>query len=82
MTSALDLGDHRLNCRAARIVQAALDNTYRWRFERYPYTLKSGCRLEELQLEEPERPAKAPGHNPRLPAKPKATLHSVHSSGE
>lgn len=28
--------------------------TYRWRIERYHYTLKSGCRLEELQLETPE----------------------------
>ena len=29
--------------------------TYRWRIERYPFTLKSGCRLEELQLETAER---------------------------
>lgn len=29
--------------------------TYRWRIERYHFTLKSGCRLEELQLETPER---------------------------
>ncbi len=28
---------------------------YRWRIERYPFTLKSGCRLEELQLETAER---------------------------
>lgn len=28
---------------------------YRWRIERYHYTLKSGCRLEELQLETAER---------------------------
>ena len=29
--------------------------TYRWRIERYHFTLKSGCRLEDLQLETPER---------------------------
>jgi Transposase Tn5 dimerisation domain len=29
--------------------------TYRWRIERYHFTLKSGCRLEELQLETAER---------------------------
>lgn len=29
--------------------------TYRWLVERYHYTLKSGCRLEALQLEEADR---------------------------
>jgi hypothetical protein len=29
--------------------------TYRWRIERYHLTLKSGCRLEELQLETAQR---------------------------
>lgn len=29
--------------------------TYRWRIERYHFTLKSGCRLEDLQLETAER---------------------------
>lgn len=29
--------------------------TYRWRIERYHFTLKSGCRLEDLQLETVER---------------------------
>jgi hypothetical protein len=29
--------------------------TYRWRIERYHFTLKSGCRLEDLQLETGER---------------------------
>jgi hypothetical protein len=29
--------------------------TYRWRIERYHFVLKSGCRLEELQLETAER---------------------------
>ncbi len=29
--------------------------TYRWRIERDPFTLKSGCRLEELPLETAER---------------------------
>ncbi len=29
--------------------------TYRWRIERYHFILKSGCRLEELQLETEER---------------------------
>ena len=29
--------------------------TYRWRIERYHYTLKSGCKLEELQLATAER---------------------------
>lgn len=37
---------------AARLVRWY---TYRWRIERYHYTLKSGCKLEELQLEEPAR---------------------------
>jgi len=29
--------------------------TYRWLIERYHYTLKSGCRIEELQLETARR---------------------------
>jgi hypothetical protein len=29
--------------------------SYRWRIERYHFTLKSGCRLEDLQLETAER---------------------------
>jgi len=29
--------------------------SYRWLIERYHYTLKSGCRLEQLQLERAER---------------------------
>lgn len=29
--------------------------TYRWRIERYHYTLKSGCQVEKLQLETAER---------------------------
>ena len=29
--------------------------TYRWRIERYHFTLKSGCRLEQLRLETAER---------------------------
>lgn len=29
--------------------------TYRWRCERLHYVLKSGCQIEELQLEEPDR---------------------------
>ncbi|MBD2012447.1 IS4 family transposase [Microcoleus sp. FACHB-53] len=29
--------------------------TYRWLIERYHYTLKSGCRLEQLQLERADR---------------------------
>lgn len=29
--------------------------TYRWRIERYHYILKSGCRIEKLQLETAER---------------------------
>jgi hypothetical protein len=33
--------------------------TYRWRIERYHYILKSGCQVEELQLETQERLEKA-----------------------
>jgi hypothetical protein len=33
--------------------------TYRWRIERYHFILKSGCRLEELQLETEERLVRA-----------------------
>jgi hypothetical protein len=33
--------------------------TYRWRIERYFFTLKNGCQLEELQLETKERLANA-----------------------
>ena len=33
--------------------------TYRWRIERYHYVLKSGCRVEKLQLETAERIKKA-----------------------
>lgn len=29
--------------------------THRWKIERYHYTLKSGCRIEELQFEDVER---------------------------
>lgn len=29
--------------------------SYRWKIERYHYTLKSGCRIEELQLEDVDR---------------------------
>jgi hypothetical protein len=37
---------------AAGLVQAY---THRWKVERYHYTLKSGCRVEELQLERADR---------------------------
>lgn len=33
--------------------------TYRWLIERYHYVLKSGCRIEQLQLETAERIKKA-----------------------
>jgi Transposase DNA-binding/Transposase Tn5 dimerisation domain len=33
--------------------------SYRWRIERYHYILKSGCKIEELQLETQERLQKA-----------------------
>ncbi len=33
--------------------------TYRWLIERYHYVLKSGCRIEHLQLETAERVKKA-----------------------
>jgi hypothetical protein len=33
--------------------------TYRWLIERYHYVLKSGCRIEHLQLETTERIQKA-----------------------
>ena len=36
-------------------VQCVRWYTYRWLVERYHYVLKSGCRLEELQLESAER---------------------------
>lgn len=30
-------------------------HTRRWKIERYHYTLKSGCQVEELELEDVER---------------------------
>jgi len=33
--------------------------SYRWRIERYHYILKSGCRIEKLQLETKNRLMKA-----------------------
>jgi hypothetical protein len=33
--------------------------SYRWLIERYHYTLKSGCRLEQLQLERADRVERA-----------------------
>jgi hypothetical protein len=39
----------------ADAVQIVRWYTFRWLIERYHYTLKSGCRIEELQLEREER---------------------------
>ena len=39
----------------AQAVQAVRWYSLRWLIERYHYTLKSGCRVEELQLEKAER---------------------------
>ncbi len=41
------------------VVQVLRWYTYRWLIERYHYVLKSGCRLEQLQLETGERIQKA-----------------------
>ena len=40
-------------------VRCILWYTYRWLIERYHYVLKSGCRIEHLQLETAERVKKA-----------------------
>jgi hypothetical protein len=37
------------------VVQALRWYTYRWLIERYHFVLKSGCRLEQLQLETSDR---------------------------
>jgi len=43
----------------ADVWQCVIWYSYRWRIERFHYTLKSGCRIEELQLQQGERLLKA-----------------------
>ena len=45
--------------------------TYRWLIERYHYVLKSGCRIEQLQLKNAERIKKA------LATYTKSCLHTI-----